>query len=153
VPVAIDGDLFRRLSLARARLCDAGEEPPDLAVLAGIADLSPHHFLRAFRRAFGETPHEYLTRVRIDRAKAALRAGHSVTDACFDVGFSSLGSFSTLFRRRVGVPPSEYQRRLRVLAPVSELVPAVLIPFCFLQVFAPVATSIAILEKPLPFRP
>ena len=151
--VAIDGDLYRRLNRARDRLCDSTEQTPDLNGLARIAELSPHHLLRVFRRTFGETPHEYLTRLRIDRAKAALRAGHSVTDACFDVGFSSLGSFSSLFRRQVGVAPSEYQRRLRVLAPVPELMPAVTIPFCFLQAFAPMATSIAILEKPLPFRP
>lgn len=151
--MAIDGELFRRLNRARDRLCDPGEDTPDLHALAQLAALSPYHFLRVFRRTFGETPHEYLTRVRIDRAKDALRRGRSVTDACFDLGFSSLGSFSTLFRREVGVAPSEYRRRVRTLAPVPELVPAVRIPFCFLEAFAPNASQIAILEKPLPFRP
>jgi AraC-like DNA-binding protein len=151
--MAIDGNLFRRLSRARDRLCDSAENAPDLDGLARIAELSPHHFLRVFRRTFGETPHECVTRLRIERAKAALRAGHSVTDACFDVGFSSLGSFSSLFKRQVGVAPSEYQRRLRVLVPVPALAAAVTIPFCFIQAFSPAATSIAILEKPLPFRP
>src|SRR5579871_6513320 len=104
--MAIDGNLLRRLIRARDRLCDSAEHTLDLDRLARIAELSPHHFLRVFRRTFGETPHECVTRLRIDRAKAALRAGRSVTDACFDVGFSSLGSFSSLFKRHVGVAPS-----------------------------------------------
>lgn len=151
--MAIDGNLLRRLTRARDRLRDSAEHTLDLDRLARIAELSPHHFLRVFRRTFGETPHECVTRLRIDRAKAALREGQSVTDACFDVGFSSLGSFSSLFKRHVGVAPSEYQRRLRALGPVPELAAAVTIPFCFIQAFAPLATSIAILEKQLPFRP
>lgn len=148
-------DLFRRLDRAREQLCDTGadDDLPDLKALACTAELSPHHFLRVFRRTFGETPHEYRTRIRLERAKASLRAGRSVTEACFDVGFSSLGSFSVLFRRHVGVAPQVYQRGVRAVAPVPELVSAVLIPFCFLQAFAPAASSIAILEKPLPFRP
>jgi AraC-like DNA-binding protein len=151
--VTIDGDLFRRLCLARDRLCDELEEAPDLRALARLAGLSPHHLLRVFRRAFGETPHEYVTRVRLDRAKAALRKGKSVTDACFDVGFSSLGSFSRLFARHVGVAPSAYQRSLRTIAPSADLTAAVSLPFCFLEAFAPISAEIAILEKPLLFRP
>src|ERR1041385_38285 len=151
--MAVDDDLFRRLSRARDRLCDWDDDPPDLAALAGVAELSSHHLLRAFRRAFGETPHEYLTRVRLDRAKAALRAGSSVTEACFEVGFSSLGSFSSLFRRHVGASTSDYRRSLRTLAVSPRLVRAFTVPYCFLQTFAPEATAIAILEKPLPFRP
>ena len=151
--MAIDADLFRRLALARDLVCDGTDEPPDLRTLARTAELSPHHLLRVFRQTFGETPHECLTRVRLERAKASLRAGHSVTDACFDVGFSSLGSFSSLFRRRVGVAPREYQRSVRALVSSPGLLPAVTVPFCCLQAFAPSASAIAILEKPLPFRP
>jgi AraC-like DNA-binding protein len=151
--MTIDADLYRRLSRARDRVCDPGEETLDLVDLACTAELSPHHLLRVFRRTFGETPHECMTRVRIERAKQALRAGRSVTDVCFDVGYSSLGSFSALFRRRVGVGPREYQRSLRTLAPSPGLAPVVVIPFCFAQAFVPDASSIAILEKPLPFRP
>jgi AraC-like DNA-binding protein len=151
--VAVDGDLFRRLCRARDALCDGVEDGPDLRKLAHVAGIAPHHFLRVFRRTFGETPHAYLTRLRIDRAKGALRAGRTVTEACFDVGFSSLGSFSTLFLRRVGVSPSEYGRSLRRVAPCPALLAPVIVPFCFVQAFAPVASEIAILEKPLPFRP
>lgn len=128
-------------------------DPPDLRALARIAGVSPYHMLRVFRRAFGETPHHCLTRMRIDRAKAALRAGKSVTETCFDVGFSSMGSFSALFHRLVGVAPSEYRRRIRLVSPSPGLVASVVVPFCFVQAFSPIADEIAILEKPLPFRP
>ena len=151
--MAVDGDLFRRLCVARERLGDQFEDGPDLRELGRLAGISPHHLLRVFRRVFGETPHQYLTRRRIEHAKAALRAGRTVTDTCFDVGFSSLGSFSTRFRRLVGVAPIAYQRSIRTLAPSPGLAAAVVVPFCFLQWFAPVSTKIAILEKPLPFRP
>jgi AraC-like DNA-binding protein len=151
--MVVDGDLFRRLCIARERLDDQMEDGPDLRQLARVAGISPHHLLRVFRRAFGETPHQYLTRQRIERAKAALRAGRSVTETCFDVGFSSLGSFSTRFRQLVGVPPIAYQRSIRTIAPSPGLAGAVLVPFCFLDWFAPVGSKIAILEKPLPFRP
>jgi AraC-like DNA-binding protein len=151
--MAVDGDLFRRLCRARDALCDGIDEAPDLRTLARVAGVAPHHFLRVFRRTFGETPHAYLTRLRIERAKGSLRAGRSVTDACFEVGFSSVGSFSSLFLRHVGVSPSEYRRSLRLVAPSPVLLPPVFAPFCFVQGFAPIASQIAILEKPLPFRP
>lgn len=151
--MTIDGDLFRRLCRARDSVCDQLDDAPDLRALARTAGVSPHHLLRVFRRSFGETPHELLTRLRIERAKSSLRAGDSVTDACFAVGFSSLGSFSALFRRRVGVSPGEYQRSLRALAPCPAAVSRFLVPFCFIQAFAPGEAQIAILEKPLPFCP
>jgi AraC-like DNA-binding protein len=151
--VSLSPSLIRRLTQARDRIADDFDTAPGLRELARIAGLSPHHMLRAFRRRFGETPHDLLTRRRLEAAKAALRAGRSVTEACFDVGYSSLGSFSASFRRRVGVSPSHYQRALRVAVPSAELAHAVAIPFCFAQAFAPRASAIAISEKPLPFRP
>jgi AraC-like DNA-binding protein len=78
--------------------------------VARAACLSSYHFHRAFRRAFGCTPHEYLTRYRLDRACSLLTGtGRSVTDVCLDVGFESLGSFSSLFRRRFGVSPRSFR--------------------------------------------
>ncbi len=88
-------------------------EPLALPALAREASLSRYHFLRLFHRAFGETPHQYLIRLRLEQAKALLAADRaSVTDVCFEVGFSSLGSFSTLFAERVGCPPSAWRRRV-----------------------------------------
>jgi len=101
-------------SLLRAReLMDAQyAQPLDLDELARTANFSRYHFLRAFRRAFHATPHEYLTRKRIERAKELLaQSQFTVTEICFEVGFESLGSFSALFHRTVGWSPSIYRAR------------------------------------------
>lgn len=101
-------------ALWRAReLIDAHyTQPLDLDDLARTANFSRYHFLRAFRRAFHATPHEYLTRKRIERAKELLAQSEwTVTEICFEVGFESLGSFSTLFHKTVGWSPSIYRAR------------------------------------------
>ncbi len=100
--------------------------------VAAHANLSPYHFLRVYKQAFRETPHEFLTRLRIERAKTLLAGGsHNVTEACFEVGFSSLGSFSTLFAHRVGLSPSEYRRYVRSGILVPRAVRSLLVPACF----------------------
>jgi AraC-like DNA-binding protein len=87
-------------------------QPLDLNELARTAHLSRYHFLRAFRNAFHTTPHEYLTRKRIEHAKELLADSDLlVTEICFEVGFESLGSFSALFHRIVGWSPSIYRAR------------------------------------------
>ncbi|MEO6472908.1 MAG: helix-turn-helix transcriptional regulator [Aeromicrobium sp.] len=87
-------------------------KPLDVTALARVALMSPGHFSRSFREAFGETPYGYLMTRRIERAKALLRRGDvSVTDVCFEVGCSSLGSFSTRFTELVGESPSAYRAR------------------------------------------
>src|SRR5262245_64189443 len=106
-------DVFRRLCRARDFLRAHHAEALRLETAARQAGLSRFHFLRLFRETFGETPHAFLTRVRLDQAKRLLEHDHaSVTDVCLEVGFQSLGSFSSLFARRVGCPPSEWRRRL-----------------------------------------
>ena len=85
-------------------------EQLDVAALPGARPCRRRYFSRSFKAAFGETPHQYLMSRRMERAKALLRAGElSVTDVCFAVGFSSLGSFSTQFKRLVGETPSAYR--------------------------------------------
>jgi transcriptional regulator GlxA family with amidase domain len=87
-------------------------EPLDVPALARIAFVSPAHFSRTFRATFGETPHRYLQRRRVERAMFLLRtSGRSVTEICVDVGFTSLGTFSRTFRDIVGEPPSAYRKR------------------------------------------
>src|SRR3954464_15680537 len=86
-------------------------EPLDVPALARAALMSPAHFSRRFRAAYGETPYAYLMTRRIERAKALLRQGTSVTDACVAVGCTSLGSFSSRFTEIVGQTPSQYQAR------------------------------------------
>ena len=97
-------------------------EPLDVATLARIAHTSPAHFSRTFHDTFGETPHRYLQRRRVERAMFLLRqTDRDVTEICMDVGFSSLGTFSRTFAEIVGVPPSAFRR--------GGTVPAV--PNCF----------------------
>jgi transcriptional regulator GlxA family with amidase domain len=94
-------------------------QPLDVARLAQIAGVSEAHFIRTFRATFGETPHRYLQRRRVERAMFLLRQGdQSVTDVCFEVGFLSLGTFSRTFHEIVGETPTGYRQRSRqVTAP------------------------------------
>ncbi|MFH9723226.1 helix-turn-helix transcriptional regulator [Streptomyces sp. NPDC017254] len=86
--------------------------PLDVPALAGVALMSTGHFARSFRAAFGESPYSYLMTRRVERAKALLRRGDlSVTDVCFAVGCTSLGSFSSRFTELVGETPSSYRAR------------------------------------------
>jgi len=92
-------------------------EPLDVPALAGIAHVSEAHFIRTFRATFGETPHRYLQRRRVERAMYLLRAtNRDVTEICLDVGFTSLGTFSRSFRDIVGEAPSAYRERGPILA-------------------------------------
>ena len=117
----------RRLLRARDAMDRSYAEPLDVASLARVACVSEAHFIRTFRATFGETPNRYLQRRRVERAMFLLReTDRSVTDICMDVGFSSLGTFSRVFRDVVGEPPSVYRRR-------GPLPPA---PTCFAMAWA-----------------
>src|SRR5438067_834363 len=84
--------------------------PLDVRAVAGVAHFSEAHFIRSFRAVFGETPHRYLQRRRVERSMFLLReTDRSVGDICFDVGFTSLGTFSRTFREIVGETPSQYR--------------------------------------------
>ena len=101
--------LLRRV---RDRIDREYAQPLDVEALARGAHMSAGHFSRQFRQAYGESPYSYLMTRRIERAMALLRRGDvSVTDACFAVGCSSLGTFSTRFTELVGMPPSAYRRQ------------------------------------------
>lgn len=97
------------LRRARDHIDRAYAEPLDVPTMASAACMSPAHFSRKFRAAYGETPYSYLMTRRIERAKAFLRQGMSVTDACVTVGCTSLGSFSSRFTEIVGETPSQYR--------------------------------------------
>jgi transcriptional regulator GlxA family with amidase domain len=101
-----------RLRRARDTMDRDYAKPLDVTALAQVALMSPGHFSRSFRAAFGESPYSYLMTRRIERAKALLRRGDlSVTEVCFEVGCTSLGSFSTRFTELVGESPSSYRAR------------------------------------------
>jgi len=120
-------DANRRLLRARDAMDRAYAEPLDIATLARIAHVSAAHFIRSFRATFGETPHRYLQRRRVERAMFLLRASdRSVTEICFDVGFGSLGTFSRTFREIVGESPTSYRGRGPVVA----------VPMCFTRAWS-----------------
>ena len=127
----LEPDDLRRYCRARDLLRGEGEPPLSIREIARQAHVSPFHFIRRFEALFGATPHQYRVQSRLDRAKLLLARGqHSVTEVCLEVGFSSLGSFSDLFTRRVGATPSAYQRRARVLVPAPGVLPQALFPGC-----------------------
>lgn len=103
-------ELNRRLLRARDEMDRAFSDPLDVRTVAAIAHVSPAHFSRRFRAVFGESPHRYLQRRRVERSMFMLRESEStVTDICFAVGFSSLGTFSRTFREIVGQTPTDYR--------------------------------------------
>ncbi len=104
-------DLNRRLLRARDAMDRAYAEPLNGLAIAAVAHVSPAYFSCSFRDVFGETPHRYLQRRRVERAMFLLReTDRSVTQICFDVAFTSVGTFSLTFRRIVGETPSAYRR-------------------------------------------
>jgi AraC-like DNA-binding protein len=114
------------LRRARDRIDRDYAQPLDVPAMARAALMSASHFSRKFRPAYGETPYSYLMTRRIERAKAMLRQGASVTDACIAVGCTSLGSFSSRFTDIVGETPSQYRARdhsdLEVVPPCVSMI-------------------------------
>ena len=120
-------DANRRLLRARDAMDRAYAEPLDITALARIAYVSEAHFIRSFRATFGETPHRYLQRRRVERAMFLLRStDRSVTEICLETGFASLGTFSRTFADIVGEPPSAYRARGPLAA----------VPSCFAMAWA-----------------
>lgn len=115
-------DINRRLLRARDAMDRTYADPLDVGALAGVAHFSEAHFIRAFRATFGETPHRYLQRRRVERAMFLLtQTERDVTEICLDVGFASLGTFSRTFSEIVGKSPVAY----RASSPQN------LVPTCF----------------------
>jgi len=137
----LSGRTFADLCRARDRLRAGGLESPTIRDIARTVSMSPFQFIRRFQAVFGETPHQVRIEARLERARHLLAlSDRSVTDVCMEVGFSSLGSFSDLFARRVGVPPSIYRRRVRSKMTVPGTVPPELTPGCLTLMGAAFAT-------------
>lgn len=129
----VPANTFRGVVRARSLIEERYDAPLTVEDLARASGLSRFHFIRAFASVYDVTPHQYLVGVRLARAKTLLRGSASVTEACFEVGFSSLGSFSALFARRVGRSPRDFQRDARRLFAVPAGVRPVFIPYCMLR--------------------
>lgn len=122
---------FGRLCRARDLLAEVFDEPLPVPAIARTAGMSPFHFIRQFEALFGCTPHQFRIERRLHEAKVLLAVDQEpVTTVCMKVGMSSLGSFSDLFARRVGVAPSAYRRRARVMVAVPGVPQPELFPGC-----------------------
>jgi AraC-like DNA-binding protein len=133
VPQLLHDDTFRRLCRGRDLLASGYQSRILLEQAAREACLSEFHFHRLFRATFGETPHDFLTRLRMDRARRMLASERSVTEVCFEIGYGSLGSFSSKFRAQFGRSPVEFQREVRRIFGYSAPWRVLMIPECFLQ--------------------
>ena len=139
-------DTNRRMLRARDEMDRRYAEPLDIPHLAAVAHLSPSQFGRVFKQVYGETPHRYLQRRRVERAMTLLRqTDRPVTDVAWDVGFASLGTFSRTFAAVVGCSPSEFRARH---TPVH-------VPSCFIAAWTrpregapPTPSRTAVSEKP-----
>lgn len=121
-------EVLERLDRARKFIDLCYDLPLDLNEISSHACFSRYHFLRLFRQAYNKTPHQYLIERRIERAKELLSANDlRVTDVCFEVGFQSLGSFSSLFHKSVGHPPITYREKRRETLAAKRQIPG-----CFL---------------------
>jgi AraC-like DNA-binding protein len=110
VKAATREELFRRLQIAKEYMHGGGVERVSLQKVARESCLSPYHLHRSFKEVFRQTPHEYLTALRLDRARTLLEGGRKVIDVCVESGFTSTSSFSRLFRSHFGTPPSEIRK-------------------------------------------
>ena len=124
-------ETLRRLGRARDFIDHCYDHPLNLDQISEKACFSRYHFLRLFRQAFKKTPHQYLIERRIEKAKELLGGDElRVTDVCFEVGFQSLGSFSTLFHRYVGHAPIAYREKVKQREQAKRQVPG-----CFLVMY------------------
>src|SRR5581483_1384217 len=131
IAAMIHPELLSRLCQARDLLRDWDDEPRPVSAVARASGLTRFHFIRLFKAIFGETPHQYRSRAQIEKAEHLLiLANLSITEVSLAVGFSSLGSFSALFSRRVGMSPSQFQRQYRPESLPEPRLPARLVPGC-----------------------
>ncbi len=123
-PLVTSPDVYERLCRARDYIDICYDLPLNLDEISSKACFSRFHFLRLFRQAFNQTPHQYLVARRIEKAKELLSLRDlRVTDVCFEVGFQSLGSFSSLFHKCVGQPPITYREKSRQYEEARKQVP------------------------------
>src|SRR5262245_54067137 len=128
-------DIYQRIVSAKIFIDENFSESIDLEQISRRAYLSPFHFHRIFRQVYRHTPHQYLTRKRIDRAKTLLADNKPVTEVCNEVGFESLGSFSTLFKKEIGFAPTYYRNMAWLKKQEQKVQPKKAIPHCYLEGF------------------
>ncbi len=123
--------LYQRIVKAKLYIDANYKEQIDLDNISDEAYFSKFHFIRTFKKIYGKTPHQYLTSVRIEAARALLRTEVPIATVCFEIGFESISSFSGLFKRATGFTPSEYQQAQLERQQLTISRPENFIPSCF----------------------
>lgn len=131
----LNADTYQRISAAKMFIDDHYHTDIDLEQVSRQACLSRFHFHRLFRQVYKRTPHQYITRKRLDRAKFLLSENKPVTEVCHEVGFESLGSFTSLFKKEMGFPPTYYRNMAWLKKQESMQQPKKFIPHCFITQF------------------
>jgi AraC-like DNA-binding protein len=124
---------YRRLVQAKLFIDSHFDEPINLDTIADEACFSKFHFIRIFKKIYQQTPHQYLTRVRLEKAKTLLQSHIPVAEACYACGFESISSFTTLFKKNTGLTPADYRRQQLHLKADRQLKPLKYIPACFAE--------------------
>jgi AraC-like DNA-binding protein len=125
--------LYRRIVQAKLFIDSNYPENIDLNNIADEAFFSKYHFIRLFKKIYSNTPHQYLTTVRIEKAMQLLRTGIPVSETCYGVGFESLSTFSGLFKRIVGLTPSSYILQQQTIRTQILKTPLKFVPGCFAE--------------------
>jgi AraC-like DNA-binding protein len=126
-------DIYQRIVAAKVYIDDNYYESIGLEQISQQAFLSPFHFHRIFRQIYRHTPHQYLTRKRIEKAKDLLKENKPVTEVCNEVGFESIGSFSTLFKKEIGFAPTYFRNMAWLKKQEALKQPKKFIPHCFIE--------------------
>ena len=127
--------MYKRIVEAKLFIDRHYSEKIDLNNISNQANFSKYHFLRLFRTAFGKSPHQYLIETRISSAKKLLKENNSVKDVCFRVGFESIPSFITLFKKKENITPREYQKKFKHIEKEIAETPLSFVPSCFAENF------------------
>ena len=122
---------YKKIVMAKLYIDTHFAEDIDVDNIANEAYFSKYDFIRQFKKVYKKTPYNYLKSVRINKAMELLKSNHSVQDVCFDVGYSSLSSFSGLFKKETGMTPSAYQQAHAERAKLIESKPLNYVPGCF----------------------
>lgn len=124
---------YRQIVLSKLFIDTNYSKKIDIENIAETAFFSKFHFIRQFKKIYGNTPHQYLTSIRIEKTKELLRFNNNITDVCYSVGFESLSSFSGLFKRIVGKSPSEYSMQQQQIKSSISKTPLKFVPGCFAE--------------------
>src|SRR5258706_6745915 len=131
----LSSQIYQRIALAKIYIDENYQEAIDLDDIAEQAFISRFHFHRLFTRIYRRTPHQYLTRKRLDKARDLLAENKPVTEECTEVGFESIGSFSVLFKKEVGFAPTYYRNMAWLKKQQVKEQPKTVIPHCFIESF------------------